>query len=600
MRWFNSYLKLVWRNKVLALIGLTASCLIFLMFRDFSQKVPEPEQDVDGDDLNGQFKRIRSIGHDSSDVKLPSNIDSLDSNKKFKITHSNLNSFNEVQPLQPNHVTMKKKPEYRPASVVSSSRKFPIKTDQMSNSTKLVNNFEKRNKLYRSLSTTEAPVDLLANRKSSVNRNKRYSFSLSHNDEKPTWKQGLYFDKNAPPDKFAKWSEEKEKFCDGKMFAFANDFAYFADMIIDRDYCTCSLKGGELIENVVNQSEEAEYYNYEMGCFQMKCSKRPDYFFNGENHLNKWLYSLSTRTASQNVSLYKKEFTIAVTRYEYANLYHTMTDWYNAFLMMQFFRHTPATTNILIIDSHPHGALDSVWSHLFNSTVRLSGLPKRTKFRRLVWGIIGYNSPMTTYVSANPPLYEEFRSFFLDAYNIKSRETINCEKLTILFVWRHDYVAHPRNPKGFVSRKIANEVQLLKYVRKKFPNFVVKGIQIDLFDMHQQLEHIANTDILIGMHGAGLTHAVFLPNKSAIIELVPNYWPGIAEHFMSIATWRGLIYEQWYNNDPHMEMPKDSTIVPPRIMITLIKNTMKQLCSNKTSDSRHPRQTPTPTTSIPL
>ena len=61
---------------------------------------------------------------------------------------------------------------------------------------------------------------------------------------------------------------------------------------------------------------------------------------------------------------------MAVTRYEYVNLFHTMTDWYNTFLAMTFLNLTQQETNILLVDGHPAGGLDTVWSTLFNSTTR--------------------------------------------------------------------------------------------------------------------------------------------------------------------------------------------------------------------------------------
>jgi len=38
-------------------------------------------------------------------------------------------------------------------------------------------------------------------------------------------------------------------------------------------------------------------------------------------------------------------------------------------------------------------------------------------------------------------------------------------------------------------------------------------------DFTEQLSIIQDTDVLIGMHGAGLTHLLFLPDWAAIFEL---------------------------------------------------------------------------------
>jgi hypothetical protein len=412
-------------------------------------------------------------------------------------------------------------------------------------------------------------------------RQKRHRFVLQAAQIVPDWRKTLYFKYETVPYLFQVWKNEMQSFCSELMYGFSHEFAYLSDMTINRDFCQCSRKGGEFVNSVINQEEQAEYYALKMGCFELVCQNRPAYYFNGNNHLNEWLYSMSTHSTNSKPVDVVNEFTIAITRYEYANLYHTMTDWYNAFLIMQFFNHTAYETNILIIDAHPFGALDHVWTQLFNSTVRLSALSRRTQFRQLVWGILGYNSPMTTYISANPPLYEEFRDHFISSFHIEESRRLNCKRPTILFVWRRDYVAHPRNPAGTVSRKIGNEAQLLSYVQRNNKNAVVRGSQLDQYNMTQQLRLVVGTDILVGMHGAGMTHVLFLPKWAAVIELVPSYWSASSEHFQAIALWRNLIYDKWVNTDPRTEVLNQSTNVPSHVINALVKNSLKRLCENR-------------------
>lgn len=59
-----------------------------------------------------------------------------------------------------------------------------------------------------------------------------------------------------------------------------------------------------------------------------------------------------------------EQFTVAVTRNEYANVYHTVSDWYNVYLLTQFFNVTYAPC-VLLIDAHPAGPLDEAWNVLF-------------------------------------------------------------------------------------------------------------------------------------------------------------------------------------------------------------------------------------------
>ena len=310
---------------------------------------------------------------------------------------------------------------------------------------------------------------------------------------------------------------DQQSFCEGRLIAYGRHFAELKSAVIDRRYCRSEREGGEAIDTVINQPESVEYYRFERGCFQMSCASDPSttrgklkyVFVGGDNHLNKWLHSmqLTNNDATADEVDRLPRFTIAVTRYEYANLYHTMTDWYNAFLLLCFFNETSDSTDILFIDSHPSGSLDPVWRRLFRRTLRLSDLSsvRPTLFEQLIWGWLGYSSLMTIHQSSpTPPLIEEFRSFFLSAYGVPAAASLpgrpDCDgmRLSVLFIWRRDYVAHPRNPKGSVTRKIANEDELLRRVALQLPNARVTGVQIDLYTMDEQLRIIADTDILIG------------------------------------------------------------------------------------------------------
>ena len=383
---------------------------------------------------------------------------------------------------------------------------------------------------------------------------------------------------------FQHWDNVKQEFCNGNFKAFDNKFAMLNDVVLDKSQCR-GRPGGEDIKTVLNQDEKEEYYRYSLGFFQLPCDVRPMIVFNGENHLNEWLLNLATReidSTYKNTSRTWEMFTIAVMRYEYVNLFHTMTDWYNAFLLMQYFRKMPNETHILWIDAHPKGSMDSVWSTLFNSAARLSSLDTRTKFTQLAWNIIGYGSTMLQFGDSSLPLAEEFRQFFLLRHGIDPNARIlNCNDLSVLFIWRHDYVAHPRNPQGSVARKIANEDQLIITTRQKFNGTIsrVYGVQIDLLDMATQLRLIANTDILVGMHGAGLTHTMFLPSHATLIEFTP-YYASPQDHFQSIARWRNLHYETWFNEDPHNEHAGQKTHIPPHVVHGLLRKSMKKMCNS--------------------
>ncbi|KAH3892293.1 hypothetical protein DPMN_016408 [Dreissena polymorpha] len=196
----------------------------------------------------------------------------------------------------------------------------------------------------------------------------------------------------------------------------------------------------------------------------------------------------------------------------------------------------------------------------------------------MIWSTVGYDSPLNKHVLSRVPNLEQFRQFVLRRHNIYEDDRLQCDNLNIAFIWRRDYLAHPRNPSGRIPRKIQNEQELLERSRHKFSNHNIRGVQIDLLEMGDQLKLVSRTDILIGMHGAGLTHTLFLPRHAGLIELKPMHGSTENKHFMAMATWRRLHYMCWRNTDSFKERPGGYTIVDVDRVVNMIKQMIEEIC----------------------
>lgn len=68
-------------------------------------------------------------------------------------------------------------------------------------------------------------------------------------------------------------------------------------------------------------------------------------------------------------------------------------------------------------------------------------------------------------------------------------------------------------------RNILNEENLIAGLRRNKSYDVRRTVFGKNLRFIDQLEIIRNTDIFIGMHGAGLTHLLFLPDWAGVFEL---------------------------------------------------------------------------------
>jgi len=104
----------------------------------------------------------------------------------------------------------------------------------------------------------------------------------------------------------------------------------------------------------------------------------------------------------------------------------------------------------------------------------------------------------------------------------------------------------------FISRKtqfrqILNEDEMIDALSKYSKNFKVNKVNFNhKMPFSEQLAISANSDILIGMHGAGLTHTLFQPDWGVLFEL---YNCNDESCYKDLARLRGVKYLTWTEED---------------------------------------------------
>ena len=360
-----------------------------------------------------------------------------------------------------------------------------------------------------------------------------------------------------------------KSFCDNNIISYSDKFVVLKDIVLDvtkMKHADKRPKGGEPLKDVLGQNENDEFFEYSNGFWKSQCEANQVpvcVMYPWISYLETSPDMNYTTKKSLNESDVENDFTIAVTRVDYVNLHNFVRQMYNAFLLMMIFKKQPKEVAIFLLDGHPAGMLDKPWYEIFGKVTRSRTLPRPTLYKSIIWGFAESDCGLSDLEADHVPYIEEFRAFFLQAFHVRISSNLDCNLVTITILLRRDKVFHPRNKEGIVGRKIFNEHELIEDLMKSFPNACVQAFLMDAIPLANQLEIIASTDILIGMHGAGMAHTVFLPKHAAILEMFSKGFKIGRPWFIcyeKIANWRGLKNSSWENFDTDKEMPYDYTI----------------------------------------
>lgn len=231
------------------------------------------------------------------------------------------------------------------------------------------------------------------------------------------------------------------------------------------------------------------------------------------------------------------------------NMYHHFCDFLNLYLS-QHLNRSNFELDVQIITWDSYGDLSnfaSIWkvftSNSLTTVADLSG--SRVCFRgpvmfnllpRMIYGLY-YNMPLVPGCEASS-MVQAFNRHLLARLGLPVSEDIieTFPSLRIVFISRSTRY-----------RRVLNERQLIEGLRKAVRSHKdVVGVEAVNFN-HQipfesQIRLSSTADLLIGMHGAGLTHTLFQPDWASLFEL---YNCEDRDCYHDLARLRGIHYVTW-------------------------------------------------------
>ena len=238
-----------------------------------------------------------------------------------------------------------------------------------------------------------------------------------------------------------------------------------------------------------------------------------------------------TSLSPTRTSKYLSGHTLFINRVEYANLWHTMLDWMSTW---DAIARTQTPTRIVWLDGHARGTLDDVWSQLFGAkNMYVSELPLGSLVFEKVTFVMGKwndHANNAIYPTSHAPRQRSclstmmtFVKHVLQAYNLTWHPTHDT------IIDRRPYDAHPR------VRGMSRTLGQMERIRAHWPE--AKVVDLATMSFGEQLQLMVRTKTLRGVHGAGITHLMFLPPGATVVEWVPTSHAHI-RLFETLASWR--------------------------------------------------------------
>ena len=300
-----------------------------------------------------------------------------------------------------------------------------------------------------------------------------------------------------------------------------------------------------------------------------------------------------------------EEPTLFLIRYEYANLFHTSTDWcvapharggvdlccphlfpawcrYNAYLATRILGYGPLP--VVFVDGHCQSPMDDAWQALFPKIQYIKHFQGTVCFKHMILVPTGYQAAISTGLTptvgcpANPRV-REFGDMMLRAFGIEPLKSCRDEgKNQLTMVRRENYKAHPRH-NSRIDTRLSNEQSVVDALQR----FVERDGDCTLpllracFDARlaltaslprcacavthfvegrfahmtfkEQLYAVSRSCALVGAHGAGMTHVLFMPPDARVLEMrTPGFH---RHHFEACVTSTTSVQRGWWRIGAH-------------------------------------------------
>lgn len=205
------------------------------------------------------------------------------------------------------------------------------------------------------------------------------------------------------------------------------------------------------------------------------------------------------------------------------------------------------SAQIVILDGHADGPYYDLWRLFAKMPIRrLNDLTADEPPSNIVLPFAGGSNTLwqgdwKALECRDSSLIKTFARRVLDHYKVSRPK--HEEDVVVTFIKRTN------------TRKLINETSLLAAARAAIPHMQLNEVDFEPMSFADQLATVQKTDLLAGVHGAGLTHALFLPPGAAVAEIIPPKF--FHKGFRNVAQLLGSGYFSTHGKAPPPEREGD-------------------------------------------
>lgn len=177
-----------------------------------------------------------------------------------------------------------------------------------------------------------------------------------------------------------------------------------------------------------------------------------------------------------------------------------------------------ANTQVMVFDGHADGPFYDQWKAFAGRGVVRANDPSAAESsvdpETIIVPLPGSANPLWSGdwgpdTCENSQLLHVFAKRMANFYGVKDEVQPPDRPLVLTFISRNE------------KRSLVNKEQYIDGLKNLYPEVQINLVDFASLTFAEQIATVRKTDILAGIHGAGLGHGMFLPPNSALAEIMP-------------------------------------------------------------------------------